>query len=43
MAALSSLIVNKYGQKEDRHLNKCKAYPSCSKRRKKEEEKMREE
>ena len=44
MAALFSLLINKYGQKGDRHLNKCTAYPSGSQICKKEKEvKMREE
>jgi len=34
MAALLSLLINKHGQKGDRHLNKCRDYPSGSKRRK---------
>jgi len=39
-----SLSINKHGQKGDRHLNKCRAYPSGSKRREKAKEtKMREE
>ena len=33
MAALFSLLIHKHGQnKGGRHLNKCRAYPSCSKR-----------
>jgi len=37
-------LTNKHGQKVDRHLDKCRAYPSGSKRRKKAKEaKMREE
>ena len=44
LAALLSLFINKHEQKGDRHLNKCRAYPSGSKRRKKAKEaKMREE
>jgi len=35
VAALLSLFINKHGQKGDLHLNKCRAYPSGSKRRKK--------
>jgi len=33
VAASLSLLINKHGQKGDRHL-KCRAYPSGSKRRK---------
>jgi len=40
MAAWLNLL---NGQKEDRHLDKCRAYPSASKRRKKQEAKMRQE
>jgi len=44
VAALLSLLIKKHGQKGDRHLNKCIAYPSGSKRRKNAyEAKMREE
>jgi len=43
VAALSSLSKNKNGQKGDRHLNKCRAYPSGSQRCKKAKDaKMRE-
>ena len=35
MATLLNLLIYKHGQKGDRHLNKCRAYPSGSKRRKK--------
>jgi len=42
VAALLSLLINQHEKKGNRHLNKCKAYPSGSKRRKKAEEaKMR--
>jgi len=37
------LLINKHGQKGDRHHNKCRAYPSGPKRRKKQETKRREE
>ena len=43
MAALLSLLINKHGHKEDRHLNKYRVYPSGSKRRKKARGKMRED
>jgi len=36
-------ILSTHGQKGDRHLNKCGAYPSGSERRKKQEAKIREE
>ena len=36
MAALLSLIINKHGQKKDRHLNKARAYPRGSERGKKQ-------
>jgi len=35
VAALLSLLINKHGQKGDRHLNKCRTYPGGSKRCKK--------
>jgi len=44
VAALLSLLINKHGQKWDRPLNKCTAYPSGSKRCEKAKDKnMREE
>jgi len=38
-----SLLTNKHGQKGDRHLNKCRARPSGSERRKKARGTLREE
>ena len=38
MAALLSLLINKHGQKGDRNLDKCRAFPSVSKRREKAKE-----
>jgi len=45
MWQLSSLLINKRGQKGDRHLNKCRAYPSGSQKylKKTKEPKKREE
>jgi len=44
VAALLNLLINNHGKKGDRHLNKCRSYPSGSKRCKKAKEaKMREE
>jgi len=44
MPALLSLLINKYGQKKgDRHPYKYRAHASGSKKRKKQEAKMREE
>jgi len=43
VAALLSLLINKRRQKGDYHLNKCRAYPSGSQRRKKTKETKRRE
>jgi len=32
VAALLHLLINKHGQKGDRHFNKCRAYPNLSTR-----------